>query len=110
MLSRGWSSSGGGGGAADESLEFLSTTMRAMLEHASVSRGGAIAAQVTAIAASPISQSYSTMEAFIEHGFAMLHDAPAAEYFGKLWLIMQGVTSEYRDVFTSSQDPWLMSR
>ena len=110
MLSHDGNSSGVGGGAAAESLEFLSTTMSAMLEHASVSQGGAIAAQVTAIAGSPISQSYSTMKALIQHGFAMLDGAPLDEYFGKLWWIMQGVTSEYRDVFTSSQEPWLMNR
>jgi hypothetical protein len=81
-----------------------------VLQHGSAAQQKAINVQLAAIAASPISQSYATMEALMERGFAMRAGATVDEYFGKLWMIMQAFPSKYRDIWTSSQQPWLESR
>jgi hypothetical protein len=81
-----------------------------VLQTGSAAQKQAINGQIRAIAASPISQHFATMEELMERGFAMRAGATADEYFGKLWMIMKGFSSKHRDIWTSAQQPWLKRR
>ncbi len=84
--------------------------METILQNGSAAQRHAIYVQRAAIAAHPISQPFTTMEELMQHGFPMRIGATADEYFAKLWEVMKGFSSKYRDIWTLSQQPWLESQ